>query len=167
MAGRSESDEAYALALCDDVLGLAGLRQHRFAFLRGDSRDGRPGRQLPVDAYYPELSLVIEYRERQHIKAVPFFDKPDRMTVSGVDRRLQREFYDQRRRDVLPAQGIRLIELSYERLAHSPRGKLLRDRAGDLRALRKLLEPSGRQSEQARPADGVGSRQEGSGAVHR
>jgi hypothetical protein len=30
---------------------------------------------------------------------------------------------------------------------------LLRDRAGDLQVLRELLEPSGRQSEQALPAD--------------
>ena len=153
MAGRAASDEAYVLALCDDILGLSGWRQHRFAFLRGDSRDDRRGWQLPVDAYYPELSLVIEYRERQHTEAVAFFDKPDRITVSGVDRQRQRELYDQRRRDVLPAHSIRLVELSYADLAHSPRGKLFRDRAGDLQALQELLDSPGRQSEQALPAD--------------
>ncbi|WP_309751901.1 hypothetical protein [Novosphingobium sp.] len=43
---------------------------------------------LPVDAWYPELALVIEYRERQHSEAVKFFDQ--RETVSGVGRGEQR-----------------------------------------------------------------------------
>src|SRR5690606_2600377 len=34
---RATSDEAYVLDICDEVLGLKGLRQHRFDFLRGDS----------------------------------------------------------------------------------------------------------------------------------
>jgi hypothetical protein len=53
-------DETYVLDICDRVLGVSGIRQHRFAFLQDDT-----GTPLPVDAYYPELSLVIEYRERQ------------------------------------------------------------------------------------------------------
>lgn len=36
-AGRSASDEHYVLDLCDAVLGVAGSRQHRFAWLRGDA----------------------------------------------------------------------------------------------------------------------------------
>ena len=64
-----------------------------------------------MDAYYPELQLVVEYREHQHTEAVAIMDQ--RMTVSGVDRGTQRAIYDQRHRDVLPEYGIELVELSY------------------------------------------------------
>ena len=113
MASRTLSDETYVIDLCDEVLGTAALRQHRFDFLRGDAGPGKQGTRLPVDAYYPELQLVVEYCERQHTEAIPIMDR--RMTVSGVDRGTQRAIYDQRRRDVLPQHGIELVELSYAR----------------------------------------------------
>ncbi|MCZ2156834.1 MAG: hypothetical protein LC114_23550, partial [Bryobacterales bacterium] len=100
--GRRGSDEAYVIDLCDEILGQSALRQYRFPFLLGDG-----GKALPVDAYYPRLNLVVEYRERQHTESVKFFDR--RMTVSGVHRSEQRQLYDQRRRDILPKHGITLI----------------------------------------------------------
>lgn len=72
-------DEDYVIDLCDEALGLTASRQHRFDFLRGD---GNPGVKLPVDAYYEKKKLVVEYYEKQHTEAVPFFDK--KKTVSGV-----------------------------------------------------------------------------------
>jgi hypothetical protein len=84
MPSRTLSDESYVIDLCDEVLGEAALRQHRFDYLRGDARPGGQGVRLPVDAYYPALELVVEYRERQHTESIPFMDR--RMTVSGVDR---------------------------------------------------------------------------------
>lgn len=136
---RSESDEAYVLRLCDEVLGLVGQRQRRFSFMRGDSRDGRLGMPLPVDVYYPSLNLVIEYRERQHIEAVEFFDKPNKMTVSGVPRSQQREVYDQRRRDILPKHNIALVEVLFNDLAHDGRGRLLRNREADKAVIDLIL----------------------------
>jgi hypothetical protein len=97
--------------LCDEALGCPALRQHRFDFLPGDALPGKQGTRLPVDAYYPDRQLVVEYRERQHTEAIPIMDR--RMTVSGVDRGTQRAIYDQRRREVLPRHGIRLVELSF------------------------------------------------------
>jgi hypothetical protein len=92
-------DETYIIDLCDKVLNLAAKRQHTFDFLRGDpSRRGAKGRKLPTDAFYPEIGLVIEYRERQHSESIPFFDKPERLTCSGCARGEQRARYDQRRR---------------------------------------------------------------------
>ena len=114
---REDSDEAYVIDLCDQVLGQRAIRQHRFPFLMGDG-----GRPLPVDAYYPGLNLVVEYRERQHTESVQFFDR--RMTASGVYRGEQRRLYDQRRRDVLPRHGITVLEVNYFDLAHG-RGKRL------------------------------------------
>lgn len=134
---RDGSDEAYVIDLCDEILCQTALRQHRFAWLRGD-----PGREsrtvcLPLDAYYRELGLVIEYRERQHDEAVPHFDK--RQTIRGVDRRDQRRIYDQRREVEIPKHGIRLIIIRPAQLSVKSRGRLRRDRQADLRLLRVLL----------------------------
>lgn len=135
MAQRKNSDEFYVIDLCDKVLGIKASRQHTFDFLRGD---GNPSRKLPVDAYYLELNLVIEYRERQHTESVAFFNK--KTTVSGVSRDEQRRIYDQRRRDVLPKHGIRLVEISYSDLKHDSRKRLVRDRQNDLAVIKRLLQ---------------------------
>jgi hypothetical protein len=126
-------DEQYILGLCDRVLDRQSLRQHRFEFLVGDT-----GRRLPVDAFYPDLGLVIEYRERQHTEDAPFFNR--RMTVSGIHRGEQRALYDRRRREVLPRHGIQLIELSFSDFAHSANGRLKRTQTEDVQALLQKLE---------------------------
>jgi hypothetical protein len=136
---RADSDEAYVIDLCDTILGEPASRQHRFDWLVGDpGRDGRP-RTLPVDAYYAEHRVVIEYRERQHDEAVPHFDKPDVLTISGVHRGVQRQRYDQRRAVEIPAHGLRLIVVTPNDVAADQRGRLLRRRDIDLAALGVLL----------------------------
>lgn len=132
-------DEDYVLDLCDEVLKVKGSRQHRFDFLRGDS-----GRRLPVDIYYDDLKLVVEYREYQHSNAVKHFDKPDKMTVSGVHRAEQRKIYDQRRRDTLPTNGITPLEIDYTDFEYDMRNKILRDREIDLRTLTNIIKSSKR-----------------------
>lgn len=129
---RTLSDESYVLDLCDEVLKLEAIRQHRFDFLKGDS-----GTKLPVDAYYPSLNLVVEFKEKQHTEEVKFFDR--RQTVSGVGRGEQRSLYDQRRRDVLPKNGIKLIELDYSDFEHTKGKKLVRNREEDLKVVAKKL----------------------------
>ncbi|MEQ1509865.1 MAG: hypothetical protein ABL909_05615 [Sphingopyxis sp.] len=117
-------DESYIIDLCDKTLGQVAERQHRFDFLRGDPGKSVLGRMLPVDAWYPDLALVIEYHERQHTEKVAFFDR--RETVSGVGRGAQRALYDQRRRDVLPQHSISLVILSYFDFEHRSNKRLLR-----------------------------------------
>ena len=119
-------DEDYIIDLCDAVLGQAAERQKTFEFLRGD---GTPGARLPVDAFYPELQLAIEYRERQHTESVPFWDR--KPTVSGVSRGEQRRRYDERRRTTLPRYGISLIELSYSDFEHDSAKRLVRNSGAD------------------------------------
>lgn len=104
--GRMDSDEYYVIELCNEVLGLKASQQHRFDFLVGDS-----GTKLPVDAYYEDLNLVVEYLESQHTLSTPFFD--NKKTVSGVSRGEQRRLYDERRRVELPKHGINLVSISY------------------------------------------------------
>lgn len=131
---RAHSDETYVVGLCNRVLRRKALRGHRFDFLLGDR-----GHRLPVDAYYPDLKLVVEYRERQHTELVLLFD--NKLTISGMSRRLQRVRYDQRRRDVLPKHGLRLVELDYSLFLHDGRRRLRRTRQ-DINVVRNVLKDS-------------------------
>ncbi|MCX5275035.1 hypothetical protein [Streptomyces virginiae] len=90
MATRDGSDEAYVVGLCERILGENALPQHRFDWLLGDPGSGGRRVQLPVDAFWPGHQLVVEYRELQHDQPMPHFDKPNRLTVSGVHRGEQR-----------------------------------------------------------------------------
>lgn len=128
----SQRDEHYVLDLCDEVLGKKGLRQHRFDFLKGDS-----GTKLPVDIYYKELNLVIEYREKQHTEEVKFFD--NKQTVSGMSRGEQRKHYDELRREKLPKNGIKLIEIEYSQLENTRSKKLIGNREKDIETIKGLL----------------------------
>ena len=123
--GRSGSDEAWIIDICDAVLGKIASRQHRFPFLLSDL--GPSGRRvsLPVDAYYPDLRLVVEYHERQHTERVKLFD--DRITVSGVPRGEQRRRYDDYRRTLLPKHGYCLVIFDYAEFDHTRGGCLVRN----------------------------------------
>lgn len=129
---RPNRDEAYVLDICDKVLNLKGLRQHRFDFLRGDT-----GIKLPVDIYYPTLKLVIEYREKQHTEEVSFFDK--RMTSSGIIRGKQRKKYDELRRTEIPKNDLELIELDYSEFGHTKGKSLIRNKEEDEIIIREKL----------------------------
>ena len=137
--GREMSDEFYVLDLCDEALDETGLRQHRFDWLLGDpGASGRRAR-LPVDGYWPGANLVVEYRERQHDQPIAHFDKPDRLTISGVHRGLQRALYDARRDELIPAHGLQLVVIMPADLDATPRGRLRRSHEADLRAITELL----------------------------
>ena len=129
---KKDNDENYVLDLCDAILKLKSKRQHRFNFLLGDA-----GTKLPVDAYYESLSLVIEYRERQHTEVVKFFDR--RQTVSGVGRGEQRKIYDQRRRDVLPKHNIKLIEISFSDFDYDSRKRIIRNGLKDKEVIKNII----------------------------
>lgn len=128
--GRINSDEYYVIGLCNKVLGLNASQQHYFDFLVGDS-----GRKLPVDAYYEDLNLVVEYCESQHTSSTPFFDK--KKTVSGVSRGEQRRLYDERRRIELPRHGIKLISIHYYDFGTTKR--LKRNHELDIEIVREKL----------------------------
>lgn len=117
-------DETYIIDLCDGILGLKASRGHRFDFLLGDLNKRNYKAKLPVDAYYAALNLVIEYHERQHSQAVPFFDK--KIVASGMTRGEQRRRYDRRRKETLPENGIDLIEFSYKEFGHNASKRLSR-----------------------------------------
>lgn len=150
MVTRESSDEAYVVSLCAQILGESALTQHRFDWLLGDPGAGGRRVKLPIDAFWPGHRLVLEYRELQHDQPTPHFDKPDRLTVSGVHRGEQRALYDARRDTEIPAHGIRLVVIRPADLNADSRGRLRRDEETDLRVLRKLL---GRVSDEDRVVD--------------
>jgi hypothetical protein len=121
-------DETYVIDLCDEVLGVKSLRGHRFPFLKGDEGETGIRAALPVDAYYPNLNLVIEYHERQHSEPISDFDQ--RVVIGGITRGKQRIIYDRRRALVLPLCQIRLIILCFKEFEHT-RTKRLKRVTGD------------------------------------
>ena len=134
-----DKDEFYVLNLCDKILNLNSSRQHKFDFLLGDKNKNGNAAKLPVDSFYKELNLVIEYCERQHTESVSFFDKPYKITVSGVHRGEQRKIYDQRRRKVLPENNIKLIEISYSDFAFDGQKRIIRNIQADEIIIRNKL----------------------------
>jgi hypothetical protein len=138
----THKDEFYILDLCDDVLGIKASRQHRFDYLLGDVNLKGKAVKLPVDGYYEDLNLVIEYNERQHTEGVKFFDKPDTLTISGVHRGEQRKLYDKRKREILTSHNIKLIVISYLDFQHDSQKRLIRgpgDKAIVLLLLKSFL----------------------------
>lgn len=83
--------------------------------------------------------MVVEYREKQHTEKVNHFDKPHIKTISGVHRGEQRKIYDERRRQILPNQGIKLIEISYSDFNHNSQKRIIRNPNFDEQVVREKL----------------------------
>jgi hypothetical protein len=138
-ASRKDSDEQYVIDLCDEILELKGSRQHRFDFLLGDNGKNGTRAKLPVDVYYKELNLVIEFKEQQHKIPINHFDKPNILTLSGVHRGEQRKIYDLRRIKELPKHGIMVVEIFYDLFECSRQNKLIRNAVKDLEIVKGYL----------------------------
>jgi hypothetical protein len=134
---RNPSDESYVIGLCDLVLDRTAERQRRFDFLRGDPGKNGICTKLPVDAYYADFPLVVEYWERQHTEGIPFMDR--RMTCSGCDRRQQRILYDWRKDELLREHGIALVVLDYRMFECNGQKRLRRNPIQDEAVIRKNL----------------------------
>ncbi len=102
--------ERYCTKLVSDALGRVQYKPgYRFPFLRGDPTLKRPeGVTLPVDAFYPTFKLVLEFREGQHY-GDRFAFRDNRITATGEMRKEQRQKYDKKREEILPANGIKLL----------------------------------------------------------
>ncbi len=125
-----DSDEAYVIDLCDEILGKKANRQKRFGFLLGDvHKDGKTQTRLPVDAYYDALQLVIEYRDVRHFKA----------SNSSIARDEQRKIYDQRREELLPENKIDLVVIAYSSFKYDGESKIIRNAANDKKIVKKAL----------------------------
>ena len=123
----ANSDEFYLVNLCDELLRQKASRKHTFDTLVGKlHKKGKMRTKLPLDAYYEELKLVIE-----------FFQKKE--TEESADREAQRKFYDQRKKDTLEKKEIRLIEINYALFDCNEEDRLVRNKENDCRVLKDLL----------------------------
>ena len=113
--------ERYCAELVSTALGgIKYIAGKRFPFLRGDpTPNHQDGVTLPVDAYYPDYKLVLEFREGQHY-GDRFDFRDGRITATGVTRKEQRLIYDKRREEVLQVNEIKLLIIyDYELLGNA------------------------------------------------
>lgn len=138
-ATRKYRDEDYVIDLCNEILGEVAKRRYRFDFLRGDSRNGGQGIRLPVDGYYENLKLAIEYREWQHMASLAYSGTRGKLTVSGVTRDEQRRIYERRKQEILSKYGIKLVQIAYDELTYDRSKRLFRKKEEDLLVLEEKL----------------------------
>ena len=138
---RKDSDEKYVLDLVAEVLKEDYIWQKRFESLLGDPNIKERKAKLPVDAFFPDSNIIVEYREIQHYQSVSIMDK--RMTISGVCRGEQRKLYDLRKEQWAADNKITIIIISYADLVHKKNGKLIRAKADDLVRLNDIIKRVG------------------------
>ena len=137
------SDKYYVINLCDEALNQKAKRQKRFDFLLGDlHRDGKTRTELPVDAFYNDLNLVIEFKEAPLAEPTEFFNKLNVRTVSGVTRAEQRKKYDRIKAAELPQNGIKLIEIPYSIFTYDETNRMVRDHKDDLKRVIDFIKPN-------------------------
>lgn len=137
MKKRTDSDEKYVLDLISKILNCPYEWQKTFPDLVGDiCKDGR-AKKLAVDGYFKGYNLIVEYREIQHFKAVPFMDK--KMTISGVPRGEQRRIYDKRKETWAVNKGYKFLTVNYDDLEHYQGKRLKRNEANDLTVINNKI----------------------------
>lgn len=137
---RYKSDETYIIDLCDKVLGQKAYRQKKFAFLMGDlHKDEKTKTKLPVDAYYEDLQLAIEFYIKKDLETESANKKAEKNTISGMPRSEQRVRYEQRIAKTLPVHGITLICLSNTDFTCDDNHKIVRNEETDIKIVKKAL----------------------------
>ena len=134
---RTSSDESYILDLIEHLLDEKCRRQARFDGLLGDEGRNKRRLRLPVDGYFPEHNLIVEYMEKQHSEPVAVMD--NRMTISGCPRGRQRQLYQERKRRYAADNGYLYLEVDYRSFEHFANGRLRRNHECDTMLLRTVL----------------------------
>ena len=139
LSGKADHrDEYYVLELCKKVLGQRMSHQATFEWLLGDpSLKSGKQKPLPVDGYWPDEEIVVEYHERQHSEEVPFFDS--KITASGMSRGEQRKIYDARKAQELVKNGKKLVIIDYRDFGNGKTPKIVRNFPEDLKVVERLL----------------------------
>lgn len=137
---RAESDEAYLIGLIDELLNKTGSRKHTFDFLVGDlHQNGKNRTELPVDLFYPELKLALEFVEDPGSTKKQFEQKEEKLTVSGISRAEQRIKYFNRKKKVLTKNEMYFVAIPFADFELNDSFKLVRKKDDDERVLRGLL----------------------------
>lgn len=126
------SDEYYLMDLCDEVLAQQASRKHTFDSLVGNLHKKGKGRtKLPVDAYYEDLKLVVEfYRKTEMLENL---DEEEQARVTQI------KYYDELKKKAVLKKELRLVEINYGSFESDDDGKLLRTRDKDVLVLTDAL----------------------------
>jgi len=136
---KEEGDEYYIVGLCNNFLEQKASHQHIFEDLLGDlHKNGKTRTPLPIDAYYEELKLAIEFSEKNYVEN-DVFDKPNKKTISGGNRAAQRERYTRIKKSFLIKEEIKLIEIEYNKFNLDSRLRMIRNFEKDTEIIKKAL----------------------------
>ncbi len=138
---KTQSDESYVIDLCDSVLEQNAYRKKKFDFLLGDfHKDGESRTNIPVDAYYEDIKLVILYQPKWTLDSEKQHAKEAKKTISGITRAEQRERYTNRKTLTLPKHGIDVISISYSSFSCDTESKIIREKENNLRIIKEKLQ---------------------------
>ncbi|WP_298310068.1 hypothetical protein [uncultured Aquimarina sp.] len=125
------SDEYYLVNLCDELLRQKASRKHTFDTLVGNLHKRGKGRtKLPLDAYYEDLKLVLEFFRKN--KATDELDEKEKA------RRAQIKYYKELKKKAVLTKKLRLIEINYA-LFENDANKLIRNAENDRLVLKDVL----------------------------
>ncbi len=126
------NDEFYLVNLCDELLRQKASRKHTFDTLVGNLHKRGKGRtKIPLDAYYEDLKLVIEFSRKN--KVVDALDEKEQARIVQIKR------YSQLKKKAIQKKSLELIEIDYASFECDATNKLIRNTEQDTLVLRGLL----------------------------
>ncbi|WP_299434522.1 hypothetical protein [uncultured Aquimarina sp.] len=126
------SDEYYLVNLCDELLQQKASRKHTFDTLVGNLHKRGKGRtKLPLDAYYEDLKLVLEFYRKD--EATEELDEKEQA------RKEQIKYYKELKKKAIRTKKLRLMEINYALFECNGENKLVRNTESDTSVLKGIL----------------------------
>jgi len=126
------SDENYLINLCDELLGKEASRKHTFDTLVGNLHKRGKGRtKLPLDAYYKDLKLVIEFFRQT--STVSELDEKEQARIAQI------KYYDELKKEAVLAKSMRYMKINFAQFECDENDKLIRNTENDKIVLKGVL----------------------------
>ncbi|MFK7749637.1 MAG: hypothetical protein AB8B65_14670 [Kordia sp.] len=126
------SDENYLLNLCDELLDKKASRKHTFDTLVGNLHKRGKGRtKLPLDAYYQELKLVIEFFQKE--KNFEDLDEKEQARITQI------KYYDELKKEAVLNKKFRYMKINFAQFQCNENDKLIRNTENDIIILKQIL----------------------------
>jgi len=126
------SDEYYLVNLCDELLQQKASRKHTFDTLVGNLHKRGKGRtKLPLDAYYENLKLVLEFFRKNEIT--------EELDEEEKARKAQIKYYNQLKKKAILTKKLRLVEINYASFECDAENKLVKNSESDRSVLKGIL----------------------------
>ncbi len=126
------SDEYYLVNLCDELLQQKASRKHTFDTLVGNLHKRGKGRtKLPLDAYYEDLKLVLEFFRKDEVT--------EELDEKEQARKAQIKYYNELKKKAIRTKKLRLVEVNYALFECNDANKLIRNMENDTLVLKGIL----------------------------